>query len=68
MILKEDMYKYTEKRQQAKLDSLADDDFFNRSFHPEMVKVGNPNFKSMMTNNNKYTPGFQFETLMRKSQ
>lgn len=66
MILKEDMYQYTEKKQIDKVKTLAEDAFFNRNFDVRKTKLaisGN----GIATNRAKdREPGMQFETLLKK--
>jgi hypothetical protein len=66
MILKEDMFQYTEKKQIDKVKTLAEDAFFNRNFDVRRTKLA-ISASGIATNRSKdREPGMQYETLLKK--
>lgn len=64
MIMKEEMYRYTEDKQKDKVNNLSQDKFFKRNFDPTRSKT--TMYGEGITTKKVYTPLFQFDSLIKK--
>lgn len=69
MILKEDMYQFTEKKQVDKVKTLAEDDFFGRNFNPAKTRLSiNGNGITTHRTKEREQNRMQFETLIQNNK
>jgi hypothetical protein len=64
MILREELYKFRNRKQEQKIKALSEDDFFSRNFNSKKVKFNI--YGNGVTTSKSHNPQMLFDNLLKK--